>query len=242
MQVRKIVQRAAAAIGYEAFPKYMESSRPMAKRLRILFAQFDIRSIIDIGANKGQFHDFIRFDVESSIPIHSFEPDPELVELLNRRIAKEGSQWQATRCALGAAAERRTFKRMDLNVYSSFLEPRQQAGHPRNAVLSEFEVEVKRLDDFLPELGDLSHTFIKIDTQGWDLEVLKGGPEAFRQAPLVQTELSFRPIYEGCPSWQESTQAFEAAGYIISDIFMIRSHDADDAVEGDGIFIKRPPS
>lgn len=210
----------------------------MAQRLQILFRKHGIQRIIDIGANKGQFHDFIRHDVESTLPIHSFEPDPDLAAGLRERSRGQSGAWTISQCALGAENATRSFNRMALDVYNSFLAPIADAGHPSNAIHMAFEVEVKRLDDLLPELGDLSRSFIKIDTQGWDLEVLQGGPRAFAQAPMVQTELSFRPIYQGCPTWAQSVEAFQAAGFIVSDIFMVRYDDLAEAVEGDAILTK----
>ena len=238
MQLKKIARRAADAVGYVAFPKYLDANRPMAERLRILFRKHGIERIIDVGANKGQFHDFIRHDVESDLPVHSFEPDPDLVAVLHEKHRGQAGAWTITQCALGAETTTGTFHRMALDVYNSFLMPIADAEHPRNAVSATFEVVVKRLDDLLPELGDLSRTFIKIDTQGWDLEVLKGGPEAFVQVPMVQTELSFRPIYQGCPTWIQSVEAFQAAGFGVSDIFMVRYDDLSEAVEGDAILTK----
>ncbi len=95
-----------------------------------------------------------------------------------------------------------------------------------------------RLDDLLPELGDLSRTYIKVDTQGFDLEVLAGGPKAFGQAPLAQTEVSFRPLYDGSPDWMQSVRAFQDAGFMIADFFIIGDPDQGAAWEADLVLIK----
>lgn len=236
MQLRKIVAFAADKLGYEAYPKYMSSSRPMAQRLRDLFALCGIERVIDVGGNRGQYRNFLRFNVDFHGPILSVEPDPELVAAMRATAAAEGdASWTVMQCALGRSAGQARFNRMQLSVFNSFLTPHATADRdPRNTIAEQFDVQVRRLDDLLPELGDLSRTFVKSDTQGFDLEVLGGGAAAFAQVPLVQMEVAFQPTYEGSPGWVQSVQAFEAAGYQLSDLFMLQDgvrqgipHEAD---------------
>jgi len=244
LRVRKLVEKAADLLGYDAIPKYMTPARPTAQRLRALFEICRIERVIDVGANRGQYRNFLRFDMEFAGPIVSFEPDPELVAIIRQRaIERRDPSWSVHELALGRAPGRATFNRMKQRAYNSFLTPRDYDGHdPNNAVDARFEVEVRRLDDMLGELGDLSRTFIKLDTQGFDLEVFAGGPAAFRQAPLVQTEISFFPIYEGCPTWIESIQAFEAVGFRPADIFVIAdSLKGGLPVEADCILMRPQP-
>lgn len=224
MQLRNILAFAADKLGYEAYPKYMESARPMAQRLRRLFALHGIERVIDVGGNRGQYRSFLRFDMAFSGPILSIEPDPAMVAAMRQKAAALGdAQWTVLPCALGRTPGQASFNRMKLPAYNSFLSPLESPdGDPQNVVEDRFEVEVRRIDDLLPELGDLGRTFIKMDTQGFDLEVLGGGPRAFAQAPLVQTEVSFTPIYQASPGWVESVRAFEAAGFQVADVFVLQ--------------------
>ncbi len=233
---RKLAAYGAGLVGYEAFPKYLADNRSHAIRLRNLFQRCGIERVLDIGANNGQFRDFLRVAVEYDGAIHSFEPDPTLVEVLERRAASD-SLWRVSPVALGAKAEWRVFSRMMQTPYNSFLEP-IEGNDPNNAVDAQFDVEVRRLDDMIAELGDLSRTFIKIDTQGFDLHVLEGGLQAFAAVPLVQTEISFRPIYKDSPTWAQSMQAFQNAGFMFADMFQINGPKAGAAWEADLLMIK----
>jgi FkbM family methyltransferase len=233
---RKVAAFGAGMLGYEAFPKYLTDGRAHAIRLRNLFQRCKIERVLDIGANRGQFHDFLRVDVEFEGLIHSFEPDPMLVEHLERRAAND-PRWRVSSIALGAKRESRVFSRMVHTAYNSFLNP-IEGNDPNNSVTAQFDVEIRPLDDMLPDLKDLSRTFIKIDTQGFDLQVLEGGPRAFAAAPLVQTEVSFRPIYKESPPWSQSMQAFERAGFLFADMFQINGPAAGAAWEADLLMIK----
>jgi FkbM family methyltransferase len=241
MKWRKVAAWLGDQVGYEVVPRYMAPSRPMARRLQELFATSEIERVIDIGANRGQYHDFLRFDVEFTGPIHSVEPDPELAQAMRSRGADD-SNWTVHEFALGRTPGRALFNRMQQSAYNSFRSPLSAApeADPQNTVVAQFEVEVRRFDDLLPILGNMRRTFVKIDTQGFDLEVLAGGLEALAAVPLVQTEVSFQPIYDGIPGWADSIRAFEAQGFCFADMFIIQeSRRHGIPIEGDCILARR---
>lgn len=216
MEFRKIVARAARAVSYEAFPAYLSERRPLASRLRHLIERCRIERVIDVGGNRGQFHDFMRFDVEWTGPVLSFEPDPEMAAIMRAKAASD-PLWEIRPEALGRAAGMQTFNRMRMTGFNSFHTP-LAGSDPDNVPVASFDVEVARLDDLLPQIGPLDRSLVKLDTQGFELEVLAGGPEAFAQAPLDQFEVSFRPIYANTPSWVEAIGAFERSGFVFADL------------------------
>jgi Methyltransferase FkbM domain len=59
---------------------------------------------------------------------------------------------------------------------------------------------------------DLRRTYLKLDTQGFDLEVLRGGAQVISTLPALQTEVSFHPFYEGMPDYKMAIAAFETYG------------------------------
>ncbi len=216
MRLRTLARAGARLVGYEAFPAYLAERRPLALRLRHLLHRCGVERVLDVGGNRGQYRDFLRFDVEWGGPILSFEPDPEMAGIMRDKAASD-PLWEIRPEALGRERGARRFNRMRMTGYNSFLAP-IGGGDPDNVAVARFDVEMVCLDDLLPELGALDRTFVKMDTQGYDLEVLAGGPAAFAQVPLVQTEVSFRPIYEGMPSWTDSVRRFEEAGFMFADL------------------------
>jgi FkbM family methyltransferase len=242
LPIRQVLARLGAAIGYEVYPRYMAPGRAHAQRLAELFALCGIERVLDVGANRGQYRDFLRFDLGWRGPIVSFEPDPELAEGLRARAAALGdANWTVQAIALGRDDGQATLNRMQLSVYNSFRAPRDDdpTADPNNSVVARFEVPVRRLDALRGELGDLSRSFVKLDTQGFDLEVLAGGPAAFAEIPLVQTEISFQAIYRDSPGWSDSMRAFEAAGFRFADLFTIGDSLRDGLpVEADCLFMR----
>ena len=77
--------------------------------------------------------------------------------------------------------------------------------HSMLVVEEQQKVPVARLDsvfqEFVPRAD--GRVFLKLDTQGWDLEVLRGTSICLEQIVGIQTELSVIPLDEGMPGWLE---------------------------------------
>jgi hypothetical protein len=75
-------------------------------------------------------------------------------------------------------------------------------------------VHLETLDElasqFLPPEGPL---FLKIDTQGYEMEVLKGSTKLLPRITALQLELSLSPLYDGAPTFTEMVSFVESEGY-----------------------------
>jgi hypothetical protein len=60
---------------------------------------------------------------------------------------------------------------------------------------------------------DGSRVLLKIDTQGYELEVLRGAPAMLARASAVQIEMSLAPLYEGQLLMRDLWQVLEDAGF-----------------------------
>ena len=230
----------AGRMGFEVVASWRLPRLAHTRRLQALFGHFGITSVSDVGANSGQFRDQMRDEAGFAGPIHSFEPDPALAAALARRAAADPA-WTVHPCALGASEGTMAFNIMENSVYNSFHAPdAREAGHAANGnrVMRTAEVEVRTLDAAAAVLPDLAHAFLKIDTQGFDLEVLKGGQAVARQVPLLQTEVSLRALYSGMPSMQASIAAFEVLGFAVADLFLTSTDGAQRAVEFDCVMVR----
>jgi hypothetical protein len=89
------------------------------------------------------------------------------------------------------------------------------------------KVPVNRLSSVLPKItnGAQGRVFLKMDTQGYDLEVFKGAADIMDCVVGLQSELSFISLYEGAPPWREAIACYENAGFVISALAPV-SHDA----------------
>ena len=239
--MKRLIEKLADRAGYQVVANWRAKSLPLAKKMREIFKLLQIESVIDVGANEGQYHDFLRGEVGFHGQIWSFEPLPDLARKLAER-AKADALWKIFPVALGVQAETKSMNQMTASVFSSFLSPAADLA-PNfvgwNKVQSTHEVTVRTLDSMASEFGDLSHTYLKIDTQGFDLQVLKGGAAVVGRVPALQTEVSFRPLYGGMPHFDESIKAFEAAGFAVSDFFYVAGDDNLRAWEFDCLMVRR---
>ncbi len=155
--LKDLATRLAATLGYAVLPKWRLAQLPMAERLRKIFAAHSIDTVIDVGANKGQYRDFLRHHVGYRGSIVSFEPLPEFAASLKARAAADGN-WTVHACALGAAAGELSLNVMAASVFSSFLQPISGGTYAAENTVSRVEVvPVEYAGYRVPEPGGTSH-------------------------------------------------------------------------------------
>jgi hypothetical protein len=71
-----------------------------------------------------------------------------------------------------------------------------------------------------PELPS-DRVFLKLDTQGWDLQVVAGAAQSLGRILGLQTELSVKPIYEGITRWQEALARMTGLGFELTGLFPV---------------------
>ena len=96
-------------------------------------------------------------------------------------------------------------------------------------------VECDTLSSSLSNINFNNLDYLKIDTQGAELEILKG---IGNYRPLIiKCEVQLFPMYKNIPSWTETVDFLNKLGYMISDWRKIGSHITRTPVEMDMIFI-----
>ena len=81
--------------------------------------------------------------------------------------------------------------------------------------------------------------FIKIDTQGYELEILKGGLNTLKYAELVLLEVSLLNIYNNCPLVHDVIIFMKAQGFVLYDICSLIKRPYDRALyQSDFLFVK----
>lgn len=154
----------------------------------------------DVGANTGQTGRAIRLAGYSG-RIISFEPVPKAHAELTKAAAND-PLWEVVKpTAIGefdGEIEINVSKATDM---SSILEPTDNLllALPRTQLSERLLVPIRRLDTILPELVDkkMSNMFLKIDTQGYERNVLNGAHETLSRFWGLQMELSLFSLYEG---------------------------------------------
>ncbi len=185
--------------------------------LRELLTQLEIDCILDVGANRGQFARELRGIGYRGL-ILSFEPlDSEFLAM--KEHFENDSQWHGYQVALGRRQEAMSITIPKLTTMSSLL-PFTVAQKDTSEKL----VEVRRLDSMLPSLlqrFQCSRLFLKMDTQGYDLEVFKGAAGCMDKIRGIQSELSVQPLYKNMPHYLEALDAYEAAGFDLYNLSVV---------------------
>jgi FkbM family methyltransferase len=211
------------------------------EHLRWILRLLDINCVIDVGANVGQYATQLRRDGYDG-RIVSFEPLPSLAKILSRK-AERDPGWIVHDCALGdEEAEAEIHARR--GTMSSLL-PASEFGrkwHPRLREESKEQIRIRRLDGLFDEaVSGLvePRVYLKLDTQGYDLQAFRGAGRRLTEVLGMQSEVSCVPIYDGMPRIFEQIAAYEQAGFAISGMFPVSFHARSArAVEFDVLMVR----
>lgn len=171
------------------------------------------RTVLDIGANVGQF----ALAARAAFPdaqLYSFEPLPDCFEQLKRNLG-DASRFQAFNCGLGSQEGEIEFERCEFSASSSFLRmaPTHRQEFPATLHATKVKVAVRRLDDMAAVLPVAEPMLAKIDVQGYEREVLRGGERLLRRAQTIIIESSLETLYEAQPLFNEVHQLMVGLGF-----------------------------
>ncbi|WP_285507005.1 FkbM family methyltransferase [Actinokineospora sp. NBRC 105648] len=233
-QLRHLAKRAALRCGVEI------SRNPFSRRLAVLCERLDVRAVLDVGANSGQYATFLR---QSGFrgEIVSCEPVGDAYAKLERAAALDPG-WHAERLALG---ERPGEVEVNVagNSYSSSVLP-MLASHldaaPESGYVRVERAEMSTVDDVLARRGlRPEHTLLKIDVQGYEWEVLAGATAVLPRLAAVQAELSLTPLYAGQRLIGDITDLLSRHGLVL---WAIEPGFCDPAtgrmLQCDGVFVR----
>ena len=195
-------------------------------------------TLIDIGANKGQFALIARY-YNPKAKIYSFEPLEKPTKLFNK-IFKSDQNIILHNAAVGPVKKKikmHVSKRIDsssllpIGENQSFLFPGTEESHKEG-------IYVAPLDHFINNEDLKSPIFVKIDVQGYELEVLKGSKSLIDEFDYIYVECSFVELYEGQALADEVIHYLQNYSFRLKGIYNIYYDKKGVAVQGDFLFSK----
>jgi FkbM family methyltransferase len=242
--VKQSVLRVSRSLGYDIVPLREMKERDLALHLSELLRRLEIDCVLDVGANAGQYRDFLRNKVFYDGVIVSFEPVSRHVETLRER-SRADRDWHVEGYALGSREGPQPINVMVSDQFSSFLEPEPDAVSEfagLNTPCHSETVSVRTLDTILPALQQrigFKRPYLKIDTQGFDIEVLRGAGASLPHIKALQTEASVIGIYKGMPQYMETIRYLADRGFDITGIYPVSRDRTLRLVEFDCVMINR---
>ena len=198
--------------------------------------------VFDVGANRGQFAQELRQFGYGGL-IVSFEPLTEAHRYLSKAAETDKDWVVASRCALGAVAGRTEINVSGLHASSSLLKMRKlhENAAPGSEVIKRENVDVVRLDDVASAYFERStKAFLKADTQGFELEVLRGAVKALDKIDGLLLELSLEELYEGQPLWMEVIEWLDERGFVLVALNQgFVDPSAMRTLQLDGVFMRK---
>lgn len=191
------------------------------EHLRRLFDYFKVDCVFDVGANVGQYATMLRSCARYDGPIISFEPNPQIAATLQEKAQRDG-RWFVEEIALGASPTQATFNIMAKDEMSSLHQPqtiKTKMFETSTPILRKIDVKVSTLEiEFSKWRQKLvfSRPFLKMDTQGHDVQVALGAGDKLREFVGLQSELAIRHFYANSPSYIEAIQFYEDRGFVLS--------------------------
>jgi FkbM family methyltransferase len=202
---------------------------------------YHFKSIVDIGANEGQFSDKMRI-LFPYATIYAFEPLPGVFEKLKINFNKD-QLFKPFNLGLGEQKGELEFWENEYSPSSSFLGMADT--HKKNfeeAVQSKkVKVSVERMDEVFASENPEQPLLIKIDVQGFEDKVIRGGMSTLRKATVIICELSFVELYQGQLLFADLFEEFRKMGFnYAGSIEQLKSPGTNQILQADGIFIKQP--
>jgi FkbM family methyltransferase len=212
--------------------------------LQHVFSLLNINCVVDVGAHQGQYGVELRNHGYSG-RIVSFEPVAANYEKL-RALGESDADWRTYQFALAEENSSCDIHLFAGSTWASFL---RTSEFGRRRFLQGLElagterVEVRRLDAVFREAVNglvAPRVFLRVDTQGYDLAVLRGAGGCLRDVIGLQIALTTEPIYSGATNVLDEAVPFvRSRGFSPTAFFPVtRDSDGLAVIEYDAVFCR----
>lgn len=202
---------------------------------------WEIRTVLDVGANIGQFSAMIH-EALPQARVYSFEPLADCCKQLKKTMAGV-SGFQAFDFALGDTTGRMQIHRSDAPESSSLLPMGQlhKKAFPHTAQTRLETIEIRRLDDVAGDLQIDENLLIKVDVQGTEDKVIAGGERTFARAAALIMETTFVPLYQGQVMFDAIYDRFRRMGFTyMGTEHIVRDPQTGRVLQCDSLFLRDP--
>lgn len=230
-RLRDVARKALGRIGFDL----VRTSRA-ARRKEVWLQRLAPAVVLDVGANVGEFAAWA-LQTFPSAKVISFEPLADCFQQLVRDVKSD--RLVAHRMALGEVEGEAVIHRAVSPAASSLLRPTAvvTGEFAEAATLHAETIAVRRLDDVV--LPTETPLFVKIDVQGFEMAVIRGGRRTLGRASALIVETSFEALYDGQPLFGEVAAELAKLGFAYRGAWdQIHSPDDGRVLQTDSIFVR----
>ena len=174
------------------------------KRISNFLQNLSIKTIIDVGAHKGEFAQNA-LKIQGVNKVISFEPQKKIFEILKQKF-KDNNKIILNNLALSEKVEKKMMKinkmtatstlNHEMNNNSLYFKFKSFLLYQKNSIISEEEINTTTFDVFFNKEIFAKDTLLKIDTEGYELHVLKGSTQKIKEIKYVLIENQFSNMYK----------------------------------------------
>ena len=172
------------------------------KRISRYLCELDIEKIIDIGAHKGEFLEkMLKIDKVNSF--YAFEPQKNIFNELSEKFSKNkkvtlfdyAMDEEITKKKIKINKLSMTSSLAEINENSSYLKFKNFLTQAKSNFEDEYEVQTNTIDKIFEGIS-LKKTLLKIDVEGFEINVIKGSQIKLREIPFILLENQFGNHYK----------------------------------------------
>jgi FkbM family methyltransferase len=217
--------------------KFSLASYKMIRRM--IKTGVSAKTIIDIGANKGQF---------SNLAYHMFNPDkiiaieanPDLAKDLNKNLSHIENK-TILMTGIGNKDGELSFNFNTDSQVSSFLKNDQDRLNyfPNDRTFKKSNLPIAKLDSLINQSNLDGPILIKIDVQGFEKDVINGAINNLKRVKWLLLEISFSSLYVGQPNFQEIVNILNNLGFtFVGPMDFHENPERSSIIEMDALFLK----
>lgn len=197
--------------------------------------------VFDIGANVGNFTECV-LAYQPWAVVHAFEPLPQPFTILSERF-REYTDIHCRNLAMGSRREQKSINVNRFAEASSFLENGRLLNNSVYgidfAVESSLPVSIETLADYAGAHAVSRIKLLKLDVQGYELEVLKGAEPVLEAIEFIYTEAQFQELYKHGPLFTDIFDFLSRRRFELLRMTSFRADDDGRLMECDMVFRNR---
>jgi len=172
------------------------------KRIFMYLKKLDINKVIDIGAHKGEFLEKM-LKIEKVKSFYAFEPQKDIFNILSKKFSKNNKITLLNYAADKEVANKKlqinklsmTSSLAKVNEKSLYLNLKNFLTGSKSSFIDEYEVQTNTVDNIFKDVN-LKKTLLKIDVEGFEMNVVKGSQMKLKEIPYILIENQFGNHYK----------------------------------------------